>query len=111
MNDYSTTLTGTPVQVVPPAKVSRNLLILSAPGPSNTAGGNGDVCYSFTLTGAAVVPGAPGTFLLQGGQTVQMGGGGTSQTSGFVPTGPIWACPVRGTSAALTAITNDYGAP
>ena len=83
MNDYSTTLTGTPAQVVPPAKFSRNLVILSAPG----------------------------TFVLQGGQTVQMGGGGTSQTSAFVPTGPIWACPVRGTSAALTAITNDYGAP
>ncbi len=110
MNDYSTTLSGTPVQVVPACTASgRNLLMLSAPGAANASGGSGDVIWSFTVTGSALVPGAPGTFLLQGGQTVQFGGGPTALNAGFVPRNAVWAVAARGSSAAITALANDFG--
>ena len=109
MQDYSTTLTATPVQVIPPARVNRNLMLLSAPGAPNVSGGSGDIAYSFTVSGAALVPGAPGTFLLQGGQTVQFGGG-TGQSPGFAPPTAVWAVAIRGSAAPMTAVVNDYGA-
>ena len=101
MNDYSTVVTATPVQVVPDAGAGRRSLILFAPGSSNASGGNGDIVYSFTLTGAAVVPGAPGTLYLAGGQSITYGG----QPSGYAPPNAVWAVAVRGTAAPITALT------
>ena len=100
MIDYSTNVTNAPVQVAPNVGADRRLLILSALGGANATGGNGDIIYSFTLTGPALVPGAPGTLYLAGGQTVQYGGG----TGNYAPPDAVWAVAVRGSSAPLTAL-------
>ena len=100
MIDYSTTVTSVPVQIAPNVGAERRLLILSALGQSIANGGSGDIVYSFTLSGAALVPGAPGTLYLAGGQTVQYG----DFTNGFAPPDAVWAVAVRGSSAPLTAL-------
>ena len=100
MNDYSTTLTG-PQQVVPNAGSNRRLLILFAPGAPNAGGGSGDIVYSFTVQGSALVAGAPGTLYLTGGQTVTYGG----QPGGYAMPDAVYAAPVRGTSTPITALS------
>lgn len=100
MIDYSTTLTNVPVQVVPDVGSGRRSLTLFAPGASIANGGNGDIVYSFTLTSAALVPGAPGTFYLAGGQSITYGG----QPNLYAPPGPVWMVAARGNSAPVTVM-------